>query len=279
MPALLELQQALRRQLLGDASSPGDAPRHADAPQSGDAPSLGDALLAGEDSALRLAIYRNTCLSALVNALRLSFPAVQRLVGADFFEAAAREFVRSSPPASAYLNDYGAGFPGFLSQFPPAAGLAYLGDVAQLEWAVNRALHAADAQRLDLTRLASLDEPALSRVSFTAHPALNLLRLESPADAIWRAVLDQNDAAMAAIDPAGGPVHLLIERGAAGVQVRRLGAAAWDFTARLCTGTPLYAVLADGPHDDADAWLAEHLSAGRLVQFHAPAPPCGETRL
>jgi len=185
MPALLELQQALRAQLLGEALPPDQA------------------------SALRVAIYRNTCLSTLVNALRLSFPAVQRLVGADFFEAAAREFIRASVPTSAYLNDYGADFPGFLSHFAPAAGLVYLGDVARLEWAVNRALHAGDAPRLEPTGLTRLDEAALSRVSFTAHPAVTLLRLESPADAIWRSVLEQNDAAMAAIDLTGGPVHEL----------------------------------------------------------------------
>jgi hypothetical protein len=174
------------------------------------------------------------------------------------------------------MNDYGAGFPGFLRGFPPAAALAYLGDVAQLEWAVNRALHAEDAPRLDLTRLARLHESELSRVSFSAHPALSLLRLDSPADAIWRAVLDQNDAAMAAIDLSGGPVHLLIERDAAGVQVRRLDGAAWDFTAQLCAGRPLYAVLADGSHAAAHVWLAEHLSAGRWVQFHLSAIPVGD---
>lgn len=265
MPALLELQRALREQLFGDALPPGEAP------------SLSDALLPADDSALRLAIYRNTCLSTLVNALRLSFPAVQRLVGADFFEAGAREFIRRDPPASAYLNDYGADFPEFLSGFPPAAGLAYLGDVAQLEWAVNRALHASDVSCLELARLATLDESALSGVSFTAHPGLSLLRLGFPADAIWRAVLDQNDAAMAAIDLAAGPVHLLIERDAAGVQVRRLGAAAWAFTARLCAGRPLYEVLAFGPDAEINAWLAEHLSSGRFVGFNSMAPP-GETR-
>jgi hypothetical protein len=264
MPALLELQRALHAQLLGDPACLGDAA------------SLRDVLPSGEGGALRLAIYRNTAFSALVNALRLSFPAVQRLVGADFFEAAAREFIESALPASAYLNDYGAGFPGFLRDFPPAGALAYLGDVAQLEWAVNRALHAEDAPRLDLTRLARLHESERSRVSFSAHPALSLLRLDSPADAIWRAVLDQNDAAMAAIDLTAGPVHLLIERDATGVQVRRLGAAAWEFTAQLCAGRPLHEVLADGSHAAADAWLAEHLSAGRWVQFHLTPTPLGD---
>jgi hypothetical protein len=265
MPALLELQRAWSAQLLGDAAS------------SGDAPSLGDALLSGNDSALLLAIYRNNCRGTLVNALRLSYPAVQRLVGAEFFEAAARAFIPRHAPTSAYLNDYGADFPRFLRGFPSAAGLAYLGDVAQLEWAVNRALHAPDVPGLDLARLARLSESARSRVQFAAHPGLSLLRLEFPADAIWRAVLDQNDAAMAGIDLAAGPVHLLIERDAAGVQVRRMQPTAWDFTAQLCAGKPLYAVLEDRPDGEAQAWLAEHLSSARLIEFHSAAPS-GDTR-
>jgi hypothetical protein len=115
------------------------------------------------------------------------------------------------------------------------------------------------------------------------HPALSLLRLEFPVDAIWRAVLDQNDAAMAAIDLAESPVHLLIERNAAGVQVRRLSAAAWDFTTRLSAGTPLSAVLADQPDGEVDAWLAEHLALGRFIDFSsttvtATTGAAGETR-
>jgi hypothetical protein len=147
--------------------------------------------------------------------------------------------------------------------------------VAQLEWAVNRALHASDVARLDLRRLAALDPSALAHLSFSAHPALSLLRLEFPADAIWRAVLDQDDAAMAAIDLAAGPVHLLIERNAAGVQVQRQSATAWDFTARLTTGTPLSAVLADGSDGDVDAWLAEHLALGRFIDFSSGAVVAG----
>ena len=248
MPALLELQQALRAQLLGDVLPPEQA------------------------GALRVAIYRNTCLSTLVNALRLSFPAVQRLVGADFFDGSAREFIRRYPPASAWLNDYGADFAGFLSAFAAAATLPYLADVARLEWSVNRALHADDAPGLDLARLALLAESARSRVSFTAHPGL------SPADAIWRAVLDQDSAAMAAIDLASGPVHLLIERDADGVPVRRLNAARWQLAARLCAGEPLYLALDHEPDADISAWLAEHLSSGRFIDFHLNAPPAGATR-
>lgn len=276
MPALLELQQALCAQLLREA------------------PPLDAA------SSARLTIYRDTRIATLVNALRLSFPAVQRLVGAEFFEAGAHEFICAHPPASACLNDYGAGFAGFLRTFTPASGLAYLGDVAQLEWAVNRALHADDVAGLDLARLAGLEQPTLSRLSFRAHPALCLLRMQFPADAIWRAVLQQDQAAMAAIDLGEGPVHLMVERDADGVQVHRLNPARWQFSARLCAGTPLYELvsedarlsedaqsedarigeaplLARRPDADTAAWLAEHLSLGRLVDFHLSMPPAGAT--
>ena len=269
MPGLLELQRALRAQLFGGVSPRADALAEA----------LAQVLPPNDEGALRLAIYRDTCHSTLVNALRLSFPAVQRLVGAEFFEGGAREFIREHVPASANLNEYGADFPGFLAGFAPAGALAYLADVARLEWAVNRALHADDMPRLDLARLSLLDESALARVSFSAHPGVSLLRLGFPADAIWRAVLDQDDAAMAAIDLAGGPVHLLIERDATGVQVRRLGAPAWEFTVRLCAGRPLYAVLDDGPDGQIDVWLAEQLSSGRWVDFHVTAPSGAERRL
>jgi hypothetical protein len=259
MPALLELQQALHAQILGDAP-PADAA-----------------------SASRLAIHRNTVLATLVNALRLSFPAVQRVVGAEFFEGGTREFIRRHPPTSPCLNDYGAGLPAFLAAFEPASTLVYLADVARLEWAVNCALHADDAPRLDLARLAALEQAAVSRLRFAMHPAVSVLRLEYPADAIWRAVLEQDAAAMAAIDLAAGPVYLLVERDADAVQVRRLNAARWQFAARLCAGDALYTMVQQAPDADLSAWLAEHLACGRITDFqlHQPtahAPPTGVTR-
>jgi hypothetical protein len=246
MPALLELQRSMRAQLL-DASLVGDQ---------------------SEDELV--AIYRNTVRSTLLNALRLSYPAVQRIVGADFFEAAVHHFMDEHAPRSACLNDYGGELGAFLALFGPARSLTYLADVAQLEWAVNRALHAPDRIGLDLQRLAALDEPARAGVRLQVHPGVSLLQLQYPADAIWRAVLDQDAKAMAALDLNSGPVHLLIERRAHTALVQRLSAPAWQFAASLSAGTPLYAALdqaAQRPEEDASALLAEHLASGRFIGF------------
>jgi hypothetical protein len=221
----------------------------------------------GVSAAGRLAVYRNTFAGVLTNALRLSYPAVHRLVGADFFEGAARVFIEERPPQSACLDDYGGDFAAFLSRFAPAASLAYLPDVARLEWVVNRALHAPDAGPFELARLAEIDEADQARICFTPHPSVHLVGFLYPADAIWRGVLEQDDAALGAIDLSAGPVRLLVECLATGVETRRLNEAEWRFTAALCAGRPLADAIAEARDLEAHFLLAEHLAAGRFIDF------------
>ena len=74
------------------------------------------------------------------------------------------------------------------------------------------------------------------RVRFVPHPSVGLLYAHHPVDAIWRGVLNGDDAALAGVDLDAGPVRLLVERSAAGVEVSRLDEPAWSFAAELCGG-------------------------------------------
>ena len=139
-------------------------------------------------------------------------------------------------PRTAYLDQYGDAFPDFLRHFPPAASLPYIADVAALEWAANRALHAADDAPLELSRLTELTSEEQRRVSFRPHSSIGLLRSDFPVDEIWRAVLDSDDQAFAALDLAAGPVFLLVERSETGIEVTRTQRPAWNFLAALCRG-------------------------------------------
>jgi len=258
-PALLELQRALRASFL----SYGDGEISVHVVDAG--------IGAGE----RLDIYRNTFASVLTNALRLSYPAVHRLVGADFFQGAARIFIARHLPTGACLDDYGGAFPAFLSGFEPASSLTYLPDVARLEWAVNRALHAADTDALDARRLAALGDAERARVRLLPHPSLGLIHARCPVDAVWRAVLDEDDAALSTINLGDGPVWLLVQRLATGIDLRRMSESAWRFTAALCAAASLVDALGEAPDLDAAELLSEHLAAGRFAGFHLnerPAP-------
>jgi hypothetical protein len=249
MPMLRETQHAMRTWLV-------DGERAAAA-----------ALLADGISPDRLDIYRNTFVANATRALRLTYPAVYKLVGDEFFEDAAAAFVTEHPPRSACFDHYGEPFAAFLAAFPPAASLGYLADVARLEWAVSRAIHADDVEPLDLARLVALSPGEQERVAFVPHPSVSLLSLATPADAIWRAVLAGDDAALATVDPGAGAVRLLVERGANGPEVGRLDAAAWHFATELCRGFPLGIVLAELSDAAAEKAFAAHLAAGRFVDF------------
>jgi hypothetical protein len=141
--------------------------------------------LLAADPAERFAVYRNNVVSGLGRALATGFPAVEAIVGAEFFAAMAAIFVRVSPPASPVLLDYGAALPDFLNSFAPAAELPYLADVARLELAYTRAFHATDAEPLPADTLGQLTADHIGALRVNLHPSLQILRAAYPAATIW----------------------------------------------------------------------------------------------
>jgi hypothetical protein len=256
MPTLREIQRAVARSIR--SPDDGEALRH-----------IADDMIAPAD---RLGIYRNNAAATLVGALRIAYPAVEKLVGAEFFEGAARIYIERYPPRTAYLNDYGAEFADFLGAFPAAAELAYLPDVARLEWAVSAALNAADVPALAPDALRGLAASEHDRVRFVPHPSVHLLSLHHPAEVIWRAVLDGDDAALAEIALTGEPLWLVVHRGREGVAVRRLTQEEARLTAMLCSGSALSEAMREGHSAVFVALLADHLAQGRFAGFETCEP-------
>ncbi|MBG6077230.1 DNA-binding domain-containing protein [Polaromonas sp. CG_9.11] len=117
------------------------------------------------------AVYRNTVIRGCIDALQANYPAVSRLVGEDWFRAAAALHVRAQPPVDVRLLLYGAGFPGFLAGFAPAADLPYLSGVARLDRFWTEAHVAADAPVLKPSALAGLPPEQLGALVLQPHPA------------------------------------------------------------------------------------------------------------
>ena len=69
------------------------------------------------------AVYRNTAMKGCVDALQANYASVSRLVGEEWFRAAAAVYVREQPPAQPTLLFYGATFAQFLARFEPARKL------------------------------------------------------------------------------------------------------------------------------------------------------------
>ncbi len=214
----------------------------------------------------RLDVYRNSCRSTLASALRLAYPAIARLVGTEFFDYAAEQFVLANPPTSAYLNDYGAQFADFLAAFPPAAGLAYLPDVARFEWVLAHAANVEDTPALALDALAGIQASASTGLRFIPHPSVRMLWLRYPADDLCDAVMSGDEAAMHEVDLASGPARLVIHRGPQGVEAQRLDATDYAVLGALCAGEEWSCLVEKAP-ERAAGLLAEQVIKGRLAGF------------
>ena len=189
----------------------------------------------GEADETRFAVYRNNVMVSLSKALAQRFPVTVRLVGENFFNGMARAFVRNSPPASPLMFAYGDGFPDFIQDFAPAAVLPYLPDVARLEAAWSRAYHAADAEPLDLDRLAMAGSTDLAIIRLDPHPAAALVGSPYAIGSIWQA----HHGETVRIDTANTPEHVLVTRRAFDVAVFIIAAADAAFAEALFSGATL----------------------------------------
>lgn len=109
------------------------------------------------------AVYRNTVLKGCVDALQANFPTVERLVGNDWFRAAATIHAAQTPPSDARLILYGEQFAAFLEQFEPAQSLPYLADVARADRLWIEVHIAPEDSGLDLVAMTAISSEHLGQ--------------------------------------------------------------------------------------------------------------------
>jgi hypothetical protein len=253
MLALHELQTAFLRAMLGpDESQLLEA-------------IVGDGLL----PAARLQIYRHHVLTSLTDVLQATFPVICRLVDERFFRYAADAYIRQSPPEAPCLFEYGAHFPAFLAAFPPCRDLAYLADVAQLEWSLHMAVHAEVCALLDPAALGRLAAHEVAQLTFQFDPSVTWLRSPWPIDQIWR--VNQAEEVETTVDLSEEDICLEIRRWDDDVGFRRLTPTIATFRTMLAAGQPLAraaeaALVADQAFDCVAA-LHELLTDGIVSGF------------
>jgi hypothetical protein len=223
----------------------------------------------GEPSPRRFAVYRNNVVVVLTETLKDAFPAVHRIVGADFFQAMARAYVMVEPPRSPIMLDYGAGFPDFIHQFEPAAVLPYLADVARIERAWTEAYHAAEASPLDPTGFTAIAPDQLPAMRLVLHPSLRVVRSQFPVLTIWQ--MNVADGVPGPVDLAVGGEDVLVVRPLADVEVRSIPKGSLEFIQALAEGRSLLAALEAAmianPRFDLSANLADLMHAGALIDY------------
>jgi hypothetical protein len=208
---------------------------------------------AGVDPQQRFNVHRNNAVVALLDALATAFPVTQALVGDTFFRAMARERIRIDPPRSPIVTAYGEGFADFIAAFAPAAGVAYLPDMARLEYLRIQAYHAADAEPLtasDYQTLLTAPE-RLAATRLRLHPACRWLRSDYAVRSLWEAHQHSDrlrDVALEALDP-GTPETMLLTRPQWDVRIAPLPLAGIAWLQALRDGMTLSEAASAADHD------------------------------
>lgn len=193
----------------------------------------------------RFDIHRNHFVKSLTSALEKTFPAVVSLVDRRFFSYCADEFVRRDPPRAPCLFEYGSTFPDFLAQFPPCRSLAYLSDVARLEWTLHAVFHAADALGPVHSERGLPDD-------------IRPLRSPFPIHRIWRTALDPKAPE---VDLAEGEARLVIYRDGGDASMEHLGQAPFAFLEAVARRAGPLVALAEAAATERDYSFGRGLPA------------------
>lgn len=212
----------------------------------------------GRPAKRRFDVYRNNVAAGMTEALRATYPAIEKLVGVEFFAATARVYWDRCPPRSPLLFHYGAAFGNFLDGFPPAASTPYLGDVARLEWARLEAYHAKDKTPLTIDALSNAFAEAadVGTLRMELHPALGLIKSRWPVLSLWAASTGLGSSSDVDMNRAE---QALVIRPHLTVEARLLHADSFAFMTALHHGRSLQQAAVDAADVDPAFDLAEHM--------------------
>ena len=219
----------------------------------------------------RLDIYRNNVFSNYRSALEAVYPVILSLVGADYFRQAAHRYVQRYASHSGDIHHYGRKFDELLASLPGAAQLAYLADVARLEWSIHEAFHAANAEHLDLSRLQGIAPEDYPQLKFVLNPAARLLRSDYPIRRIWQVNLPDYRGDQR-VDLSEGGESLLVMRRNFVMEVEAIGSADAAVLAAFqrdeMFGQALDAAVAIDADFDVESFLQRFVLNETIVDFH-----------
>lgn len=130
-----------------------------------------------------LAPYRHSLIGNAAQALAVSFPTVQALVGTDSFTALAAQYLQYDPPTVGDWGVWGARLPELLGRVSAINTYPFLPDVAQLDWACHQA-ERSENRALRVDTLSLLEQPS-EAITLELGMGLAIINSEHPIVDFW----------------------------------------------------------------------------------------------
>jgi hypothetical protein len=137
------------------------------------------------DGTERFGIYANAYRLRLVEALAANYPMLQTHLGQSAFAEIALAYLDAHPSTHISIRHFGNRLSSWLEETHPAE--RWLGEFAALEWALDQAFDASDANALGRDALASVQPDEWASLQFEFSTALSRLMLKTNAGAMYEA--------------------------------------------------------------------------------------------
>jgi hypothetical protein len=173
MSGLAELQRDLQRHVLS-----GDAAIHEQIKASSAVPAQ-----------TRLAVYSNAYRIRLAEALGANMPRLKELLGDEQFGAVAAAYVDAHPSHFASIRWFGDRFAQDLEESHPAQ--PWLAELARWEWALAASFDALDAPSVGVERLGTIAPGDWAGLQLQFHPSVQYLELATNAQALFKALSEE----------------------------------------------------------------------------------------
>ncbi len=227
---------------------------------------------AGLDAEARVRVYRNSGTLTHTDALRTTYPAVLAFVGEDFFESAAMQYRRVHPSASGNLQVFGSEFAAFLESLPSAQQLAYLADVARLEWLRQEVALAIDIAPIDTAALQEFCISYRGALRLELDPGMRLFASRHAVLTLWNYAMAPTGEQLQLPDDGE---QIVLWRSGAEVAMAAVDAASFICISELSHNASIDAAIskarARDPHFDVDACIGSLLDEAQVTAIHPTA--------
>ncbi|WP_415225092.1 DNA-binding domain-containing protein [Psychromonas sp.] len=138
-----------------------------------------------------LQLYRNSFVMGVTEALAVTYQHTLSLVGEDFFNTVARQFILTQPPRENNIINYGNGFSGFLQNLPQLKSLPYIAEMARFEWCLEQTSNAQlQSEPLDIEKLAALPATLFATIIFNIPSQVSLFVSEQDIYRLYQMIVN-----------------------------------------------------------------------------------------
>jgi hypothetical protein len=135
----------------------------------------------------RFTVYTEAYRLRLIEALSADYPALQKVLGIEGFDAMSRAYIEASPSDQFSIRWFGRHLSRFLAATSTYAEQTGIAELAIFEWALSEAFDAAESTVIDYNRLAAIEPIHWPLLKLRFHPSLRRIDLHCNAPQVWQA--------------------------------------------------------------------------------------------